>query len=59
MATNERNFEDWLTSSRKAIDALREVRQMDIGTPVIPQDMRREMEAFMRRVEDENKPAGT
>jgi hypothetical protein len=58
METKREKREAWLTSSRKAVDILRELQQTDIGNPQIPADMRREMDAFMRRVENEETPAG-
>lgn len=46
--------EEWLDRSRKAIDALRELQGIDIGNPQFSEEMRKDMEEFMRRVEQES-----
>jgi len=54
---NKQNRGDWLTSSLKAKEKLRELRRVGLGAPQYPEAMRLDMEAFMREVETGEKSA--
>jgi hypothetical protein len=58
MKTKEQKREDWLASSRKVIDSIRELRKEGLGNPQYSDEMRKDMEEFMQRVENEDKPDG-